>query len=398
MAFNNLTRREKIAQTRNAASLVLFVSACAVWITSLCQLGVSRDGIPWYACIGIVAAMSVRFLRVEEPVAALTGLPRSHEPLKLRESLALCFMAIAIALYMGVGYQLLHPQAETPRKTQIVDIQLVSDRDYKNNKDLVPGTQAQEALRERHADNVTRAGNLNVPRVLQDKQERRSEKKNTVTIDEKPHKSNGRAAKVEREDEKPAENASSPAPVEKTFVPSNAVPIPMPSSWQTKTIDPNYVPAASPAGNPQKNRTDQPFISEVAPPELVELMDNDGERDAQHVFQKGGKSKDGKGAENALSVFLKELHIRIKNSWSPPHGETRSVEVLFRVKKDGRLAFLKITRSSGRSETDSSAVKAVTGAATLAHPLPKDYTPNYLDVSYTFKYNVDELQEINGNN
>lgn len=396
--FTQLWRYERIAQARNAASFVLFVSACAVWLVSFCRLGVSQEGLPWYVTIGVIAAFSVRFLRAEESFCGVVGLRSSQAPLKLKESVALSFMSIAVALYSWVGYRLLHPSSDPPRVAQIVDIQLLSDKDFKDNQEQVPGTQPQADLRKRQADQISQQGDLNESRAFQSKLQSNKEKLSAEAEDRKSREINAKAM-VEQEEEKPAELPCSPALLEKTQASSNVLPVIMPQSWQTKTIDPHYVPAASRSGSPGQSHTEsEPYMSEVAPPELVELMENDGDSGAMHVFQKGGKSSDGKGAENGLSSFLKELHKRIKNSWAPPRGSTRTVEVLFRLKKDGRLAFLKITRSSGLADTDTSATKAIVAAASSGQALPKDYAPNYLDVIYTFKYKVDELQEINSNN
>ncbi len=116
--------------------------------------------------------------------------------------------------------------------------------------------------------------------------------------------------------------------------------------------------------------------------------------DGVDVFQRGGKSNGGKGAENNLSLYLKELHKKIKKNWSPPRGFSRKVELIFRLKRDGHVAEIRMLKSSGEQMTDKAAIKAIALATQKADPLPQDFTPNYLDVIYTFKYNVDELQEI----
>ena len=399
LVFDRFIQQERTARLRNGASLVLFVSACSVWLASFFRLGVNLEGLPWYLTIATLAVLSVRFLRNESNFGQLAGMPRTREPLKLKESLALCFMVLAVSLYSCVGYRLLHPPVEPMGLKQAVDIQLLSPTDFKDNHEELPGMQPQDDLKQRTADQVSQQGDLQQVKALQKKAEIKVDKPNKVVAAAKPKQSSGKAD-VEREDAKPADKPSSPAAVENNQVAPGVVPIAMPKSWQTKTISSDFVQAAARSGAPvQSHAESEPFIAEVAPPEMVELVENEGDKDALHVFQKGGKSNNGKGAENGLSTFLKELHKRIKNAWAPPPGKTRAVEVLFRLKRDGHLAFCKITKTSGTAEIDASATRAIIAAASNnALALPKDYAPNYLDISYTFKYNVNELQEVNSQN
>lgn len=393
-------RRERLSHLRNLSSWILFVGACAVWLAGICRLGVSHEGLPWYLTLGTFASLSVRFLRFKEdcPVS-FTHTLQCREPLLLKESVAICFLSVAVALYLWIGYGLLHPPAEPARITQIVDIQLVSQKDFRDNNDVLPGTEPREDLRERNADQITQAGNICQPQVLKASPDKKNRPANTDSENRKPQPRTPETCKS-KPPEKAASSNTAPAMPENQAPPPYTVPLNIPTHWQTTTVThvtpvaPAYREASTSPGNPSRPKDAQePYLMEVAPPELVELLENEGEKNALHVFQPGGKSSGGTGAENDLSRYLKELHKRIKTAWSPPRGTTRKVEVLFRIKKDGRLAFLKIERSSGQSETDASATKAIT-SATNGLSLPKDYSPQYLDVRYTFKYNVDELQEI----
>lgn len=393
IALEQFLRTQRFEQLRNASSLILFVAACAMWLLSFARMGVSQEGLPWYITIGIIASMSVRFLKVENSFSNLAGLPRSREPMQLQESLAICFMLVAVGLYCWVGYTLIHPPVNRVRLTQIVDIQLLSERDYSNEKELLPGTEPQDDLRKRVAETVSRTGSILESKATPPQAKNTKKDASADRQDKKTAKSNGKA-KTERENEKAAEIAATPKPVEKMLEPIEATPVSMPSTWMTKTISSQFLPAASRSSSVAQPQSDnQPYISEVAPPEMVELMENDGDANAMHVAQSGGKSSGGKGAENTLSEYLRQLHRRIKNAWTPPRGNNRAVEVLFRLKRDGHPAYLKITRSSGETLADTSATKAIIAALTNALPLPKDYPHSYLDVRYTFRYNVDELRE-----
>ncbi len=51
--------------------------------------------------------------------------------------------------------------------------------------------------------------------------------------------------------------------------------------------------------------TRQFVMEEVQPPEMVEMIENDGESDAARVFESGGSSVGGRGAANELSDYIK---------------------------------------------------------------------------------------------
>jgi TonB family protein len=391
--FAQFLHGQKLLQVRNAACLILFIGACALWLATLGRLEVGKEGLPWYCAILVFGIASVRFLKLDSGFAQIVGVPKSKEPIKLRESLSVCYLIAAIGLYGSAVYSLLHPY-KTPKLMQIVDIQLLSPQDYENNHSILPGSKPEEALRKRVADTVSQMGSLNQPKVAPAVQKNKKEDLHTPHPDVKVMNSNGKAD-LKHEDEKPSPIVKAPAQQERQLEQSTASPLMIPTGWKTKVIDPQFVSVAARSASASKSESEnQPYISEVSPPELVELVENDGDLDAVHVFQKGGKSSGGKGADNELSNYLKELHKLIKNSWNPPSGNTSSVQLLFRLKKDGHLAFIRVSRSSGDKQLDESAIKAVTVVSTKGLPLPHEYAPKYLDVSYNFKYNVDELKEV----
>lgn len=391
--FVQFLQGNKLLQARNAACLILFIGACAVWLVTLGRLDVGKEGLPWYLAILFCAITAVRFLKPESGFAQILGAPRHKEPVKLRESLSVCYFIAAIGLYGSAVYSLLHPY-KAPNTVQVVDIQLLSPQDYENNHSILAGTKPEEALRKRVADTVSQMGSLNQPKVAPAVQQNPKKDLHTPHPDVKVVNSNGKS-EVKQEDEKVSKIVKAPAEQARPLELNTTSPLMIPTGWKTKVIDPQFVSVAAKAASSSRRESEnQPYISEVQPPELVELVENDGDLDAMHVFQKGGKSTGGKGADNELSNYLKELHKRIKNGWNPPTGNTSSVQLTFRLKKDGHLAFIRVSRSSGDKQLDDSAIKAVVTASTKAQPLPADYAPKYLDVQYNFKYNVDELQEV----
>ncbi len=391
---------QRLEQTRKFASIILFVSASSIWVLSLLQMAAVNEALPWYLTIGVAASVWLRFMKSEKPLMGLPGLPEfAAEPVQLKESLAVCFLCIALTLYLWVGYSLLHYSKTSNRALQIVDIQLLSEHDFQDKQSVLPGSEPKDALRKRVADMISQEGKLSAekqPAPVRPSEELQNNGKEKQALKSESKIDNSKR-EVKKAESKALQKAESPAETEaqQLNLPAPTI-LPMPSSWQTKVIDKDFKPPARKQALSAQARQNQPFISEVEAPELVELIENDGQTDATHVYQDGGHSRGGRGAENGLSAYLKELHRKIKNAWTPPTGTPRKVLVLFRLRKDGSLAFLKISKSSGEKETDESAQKAIILATKIASPLPKDYSPLSLDVIYTFKYNVNELEEVNG--
>ncbi len=77
----------------------------------------------------------------------------------------------------------------------------------------------------------------------------------------------------------------------------------------------------------------------------------------------------------------------IKQHWHPPRSdESKEVKVVFNVEQTGRIANIRITRSTGTSEGDMAAIEAVAKSSPLP-PLPKG-SPQQVDIEFTFDYNV----------
>jgi len=100
------------------------------------------------------------------------------------------------------------------------------------------------------------------------------------------------------------------------------------------------------------------------------------------------QSNDSSSDDVNFGPYMRELQRRIKRNWHPPRGnENRSVVLLFKVSKDGRLLKLTINRSGGNTESDESAIEAVKMSAPF-RPLPSEYQGNDIDIQFKFDYNV----------
>ena len=92
--------------------------------------------------------------------------------------------------------------------------------------------------------------------------------------------------------------------------------------------------------------------------------------------------------EPDFGPYMRELQRRIKLNWDPPKGnESKTVVLLFKIARDGRLLSCKIHRSSGLPSADQAALKAVELTAPF-RPLPADFKGQSIDIQFTFDYRV----------
>lgn len=92
--------------------------------------------------------------------------------------------------------------------------------------------------------------------------------------------------------------------------------------------------------------------------------------------------------EPDFGPYMRELQRRIKLNWDPPKGnESKTVVLLFKIAKDGRLLSCKVNRSSGLPSADQAALKAVELTAPF-RPLPADFKGQSIDIQFTFDYRV----------
>lgn len=92
--------------------------------------------------------------------------------------------------------------------------------------------------------------------------------------------------------------------------------------------------------------------------------------------------------EPDFGPYMRELQRRIKLNWDPPKGnESKTVVLLFKIARDGRLISSRVHRSSGLPSADQAALKAVELTAPF-RPLPADFKGQSIDIQFTFDYRV----------
>ena len=92
--------------------------------------------------------------------------------------------------------------------------------------------------------------------------------------------------------------------------------------------------------------------------------------------------------EPDFGPYMRELQRRIKLNWDPPKGnESKTVVLLFKIARDGRLLSCRVHKSSGLPSADQAALKAVELTAPF-RPLPADFKGQSIDIQFTFDYRV----------
>jgi TonB family protein len=334
------------------------VASSLVWISVLIACNLAQQLLPWCITFFCLAAG----ITLHEVTKRRTEGEKRFAPLYFGEKTTISMMESFACSYCGISflicaiflYSHFHP-SKIFVDQQVIDIQLSSLTDAENNHEILPSTKERPELRKTLPSEKTMQGDLFSALPIG----------NSKPIPEQqfvirqPSQYSNSAASL-------SNKSSSPSPAVAYMVPKE--------------------PAAK-----LKEKSNDILLEEVKPPEMVELTENSGDNSSA-LWQPGGNSSGGEGSPSMLLTYLKELHKKIKNAWSPPYGEAHSAEILFRLRKNGQLVSEKLVRSSGDNTSDEAAMHAIASCAPFK-ALPGDYLPEYLDLQYTFNYKVDELTE-----
>jgi TonB family protein len=351
------------------------------WFWLFIQQQLSVEALPWCSVLMFTAIFSLaRYLSKRQVnIFELLNLA-GKSPVTFGQSFAFSYLSFSAAIWLSLwilhGVQLKDTHIE---RRQIVDIELVSDKDFADKKDILPGSVVKPSLRSHKNDvEFTQRSPAQVTQKQPSASSRSTINSSAGSV---------AAGKSEQKTNASKEPAAAPRrptaeqPAERYII--NVAEAPKVA---------HGAPAATTTPGDVKSRSRQPVLEEVAPPEMVEITENQGDN-GNETYQPGGHSSGGTGKKTQLVSYLKELHRRIKRAWTPPAGEERSAEILFRIRKNGTLASIKLVTSSGDSDADGSAMHAI-AACSPFKSLPVDYPAAYLDLLYTFNYSVDELSEV----
>jgi len=89
-----------------------------------------------------------------------------------------------------------------------------------------------------------------------------------------------------------------------------------------------------------------------------------------------------------FAYYVTQMKQKIAQQWYtgvlPPGSRGRRVYYSFRIERDGSPSQIQLTKSSGDSSLDTSAIRALQRIETFG-PLPDGYTGRYLDVQFYFE-------------
>jgi TonB family protein len=367
-----LKRPDQLKQSRQIVASMALISLSLAWIGVFFVSGQIKDTLAWACSFFALAAVTL----------AWSFSSRSAHPLNLfkigenRWATLAGSLATTLAIFSGLLGTLIltHGMPSLQRmevKRQVIDIVLVSPSDYEDRHDILPSTKPTELP----ARDVTVQGKpvVIVPSI-----------KAAPTLDRPVIKSTTTASGAKNfNNDGVRSNQTKDATAEPSFI-----------VRQQPTAVPTSVGKKAAKVLQPKVEAAQPVLEEVAPPQILEVTDSQTEK-ASEVSQTGGHSTGGSGSQTLLVTYLRDLHRRIKHAWSPGVDDiTGSAQIMFRIRKNGRLVSLKLMRSSGEADTDESAMHAITASAPFK-ALPPEFTADYLDLLYTFNYKVDQLSEVN---
>ncbi len=85
--------------------------------------------------------------------------------------------------------------------------------------------------------------------------------------------------------------------------------------------------------------------------------------------------------------YMASVQSKIKGNWYPPKGKkSRRAKAIFQVNRDGSIAKLRLSQSTGSDDADKAALKAVEKSAPF-EVLPEG-APATVDIEFSFDYNV----------
>jgi outer membrane biosynthesis protein TonB len=413
------------------------IAGSAGWIAGLAFAHQAPQTLPWCIALSAAAAFTLKWLYQKKGRSSPLYLFKLGErrPLVISEGLAISFFgfSLAVGTFLMIDHLIPHPVRMVTR--QVVDIEFVSNADAVNRHDILPGTIKKADEQKKVSSNavITAQGRTLTQPAGSTLQKDTAKSNNNAQASSKAakqveppseakaiaqkrvetpqqHKSEKQTAQVGSRATPSQEKLiahvqptavqpefflhapqTNTSPVQNNQLANPTKPVTAfkqatAPTWVTKNISPMQTKAAT-------RTRGFTALEEVAPPEMVELTDSEGETRATELYQSGGRSTGGTGAKSTLAAYLKELHHRIKRAWAPPAGETRTAEILFRIKRTGKLVSIKLTQSSGNPESDDAAMVAVAGCSPFK-TLPSDYPADYLDLLYTFNYTVDRLAEV----
>lgn len=400
-----------VAQQNSTIPANLLTTATSVaWIALLIYHGAAGRSLPWCITLAAIAFWALATTRRQIQKVQKHALPASRigtpEEGRLAKAFSTTYLTVSLLMFTWFclhGFKVPPPLVA---QKQFIDIELTSFADFKDNKELVASTEEKDSQRKRSGS----TDKLSMTPPVVQPQSQSSERTSQKT--EEAGKRALQALAPKKQTAVPTEMVLKGVQVQSAINSLNAEIQPqqekaetrarmisqvkLPSGWKSVQADQTMSRQKniSPGVRSEQTRAsnESMFMEESSPVELFEVVDNEGDAGIE-IFQAGGRSTGGKGAPSSLQDYLKLLHKRIKRAWSPPNGDPRVAQILFRITKAGKLKQIRLVRSSGNSDCDEAAMNAISACAPFKG-LPPDFPSDCLDIKYTFNYKVDSLSEV----
>lgn len=388
MVRRQLSAPHEVSHQKSKVSARLICAVSLAWVITFLVVDLEQEALAWSVALVILAAICLSWMCAAHQIAPLSMLKfGENRKTTFIDSFAMSFITLSGLLGGWLMFHHFHPVPPIVAKRQVIEIELVSNNDYKDRHDPLPGS-IEKPTQKRNiatAEKTVQSKTLAI--------------RTTVINQARTVPSEIPSQTGHRQVQSPLQVQSIPKSstggFDQIIIQSHQNIAGSKPSDQPVLMQGQALSTAKAKAVRVIKGQDTPMFEEVKPPQMVEITDSDGESKGQDVWQPGGHSTGGTGAQTGLVSYLKELHKRIKRAWAPPESETRSAQIMFRIKRSGGLASIRLIQSSGSSESDESAMHAV-AACSPFHALPPDYPASYLDLLYTFNYNVDELSEVPG--
>lgn len=192
--------------------------------------------------------------------------------------------------------------------------------------------------------------------------------------------------------DKQAQN-STPSVAATPVPPAPIVPTPVPAVMHPQqTVKPNptfTAPIAQSSAKPSQAKAEPMAASSSQPQQAASSA---ALQSVNQFNPQAGNNLASPGVD-AIRVpdfgpYMKELQIRIKQSWHPPrNSESKQVVVVFHVKADGSLETAEVSKTSGEPMADQAALAAISEVFPF-RPLPEEFADEGIDIQFTFDYNV----------
>ncbi|HEY9717275.1 MAG TPA: TonB family protein [Trichormus sp.] len=411
----------------------VLITGSFAWILGLLVANLSHETLAWCTTFLLLSGATIAWLYGKNNGSTLSLFKLGElRPIATSEGLAISFVAFSCLICSFMSIYKFAPAVPVVRR-QVVDIEFVSGADAVDRHDILPGTKEKSSEKKVSSNNLISShgralSQQRLPSQAHNDSDHVAKNGSSTSVHQPTAVDNNRmfVAQQPQINRTQTISASRPLVAGKSPTPDLTAPIsirkpdaskappmvvvshsasfvsPAPllsmtaggSHWQTQTV--------APAGQSRAaTRRSAPIVhnaatmEEVAPPEMLELTDSQGETHANELWQAGGHSNGGTGSPSLLATYLKDLHRRIKRAWVPPADKTRTAEILFRIKRTGHLTSIKLMRSSGNSESDEAAMAAIASCSPFKS-LPDDYPGDFLDLEYTFNYTADRLSEMPG--